>query len=155
MARKVKVEIIENGKVLESAVAYTWMSFLNGSWTKKRPTRPGKYIIANRAGRVVGEVFVFFDAETEELAIRIRDGALCKIKEFEDQNVWWWSSPMPLLMPIAVPRSVDDLPSTDELFGTAQDRKNRARLRQLRDEGKITGDPPKARLRSVEDTSVN
>jgi hypothetical protein len=152
--RKVKVEISENGKVLESAVACTWTNFLNGRWSKDRPTRPGKYIIANRAGRVTGEVFVFFDAETEELAVRIRDGALCKIKEIEEQGIWWWSIPMPLLMPIAVPRNgVDDFPNSEEMFGSPEERQNRARLRQLRDEGKITKKPGKPHLEAVKDVT--
>jgi len=107
------------------------MAFLNGKWTRERPTRPGKYIIANRSGRVVGEVFVFYDAESDDLAVRIRDGALCKIKEFEDQHVWWWTNPMPLLMPIGVPQVLTDLPTREEVLGTPEEHEARARVRAL------------------------
>ena len=131
--RKVKVEIIEDGKVLESAVAHTWTGFLNGGWTKERPERPGKYIIANRAGRVTGEVFVFFDAETKELTVRVRDGALCKIKELEDQTIWWWSRPMPLLMPLAVPRKLGERLTEEDLFGTPEEIENRRKWIQERE----------------------
>lgn len=133
MGRRVEVRITENGKPVAPAIAASWMSFLNGKWTRERPTRPGKYIIANRSGRVVGEVFVFYDAETDDLAVRIRDGALCKIKEFEDQHVWWWSNPMPLLMPISVPPVLNDLPTREEVLGSKEEWETRAKVRAMRE----------------------
>ena len=135
--RRVEVKITENGKVLDSSVACSWQAFLNGHWSKDRPTRPGKYMIANRAGRIVGEVFVFFDAETEQLVMRIRDGALCKIKEFEDDNVFWWSSPFPIFMPIPVPKDLNNLPTKDEALGSQEEWIARKKLRGIRDSGKL------------------
>ncbi len=80
-----------------------WTAFLNGRWTRERPTKPGKYVIANSAGRVTGEVFVFYDSEIGDLTVRVRDSALCTIKELKEPGIWLWSKPMPQLMPIAVP----------------------------------------------------
>lgn len=133
MARKVKVEIIEDGKVLESAVALSWMAFLNGKWTKERPERPGKYVIANRAGRVTGEVFVFYDAETKELTARVRDGALCTIKELDGEHIWWWSRAMPQLMPAAVPRKLGERVTEEDLFGTPSEIENHRKWLQQRE----------------------
>lgn len=155
--RKVEVRIFENGKVLDSSVACSWTAFLNGHWTKDRPTRPGKYMIANRAGRIVGEVFVFFDAVTEELVMRIRDGALCKIKEFDDTNVFWWTSPMPIFMPIPVPRDVSNLPNQEEALGSQEEWVARKKLRGIRDSGKLYDSDNVAYLpgAGIADSSVN
>ena len=100
---RIEVRAFENGKLTSSAVAHMWTAFLNGRWTRERPSRPGKYIIANCTGRVTGEVFVFFDEESRELTVHIRDGALCKIEELKDSNIWWWSKSMPQLMPLPAP----------------------------------------------------
>ena len=108
---RIDVRAFENGKLIGSAVAAMWAAFLNGRWTHERPSQPGKYLIANRVGRVVGEVFVFHDAELGGLAVRIRDSALCTIKELDEPGIWWWSKPMPYLMPLAVPGAVGHRPA--------------------------------------------
>jgi len=107
---RIEVRAFENGKPIQSAVAHMWTTFLNGRWTRERPTKPGKYVIANSAGRVTGEVFVFYDSEIGDLTARVRDGALCSIKELDESAIWWWSKPMPQLMPVAVPKEVSARP---------------------------------------------
>ena len=108
--QRIEVRAWESGRQLDSAVARMWAAFLNGRWTRERPTRPGKYLIANRDGRVAGEVFVFYDSEIGDLAVRVRDGALCKIKELDEPGLWWWSNAMPYLMPLAVPKDESTRP---------------------------------------------
>jgi hypothetical protein len=103
---RIDVRALVNGKPIDSAVAAMWTAFLNGRWTRERPTKPGKYVIANSAGRVTGEVFVFYDSEIGDLTVRVRDSALCTVKELKEEGIWWWSKPMPQLMPIAVPKEV-------------------------------------------------
>lgn len=122
---KIQLRAFENGKPLLSTIARAWTDFLNGSWIKHAPSLPGKYLIANKMGRVTGEVFVFFDAESGGLAVRIRDGALCSIKELDDLHAyWWWSKPMPLVMPVAVPVEVRN-PVREKPKPTASGPRNR------------------------------
>jgi hypothetical protein len=49
--RRVEVRVWEGPVLVASAVAQEWSDFLNGCWTRVKPRRPGKYVIANIAGR--------------------------------------------------------------------------------------------------------
>jgi len=150
--RKVKVLLLENGRPVESAVACTWTNFLNGHWTKDRPTRQGKFMIANKAGRVVGEVFVFFDLEVDDLCVRVRDGALCKLHEMTEKDIWWWSEAVPLYMPVSPPRAWSDGLSQEDMWGTKEEVAARKRCMDLRDQGLLTPDG-EPRLMVVESPS--
>lgn len=99
--RKFEVMLREGDQVVDSPVAHSWTAFLNGRWVREKPHKPGKYVIGNKNGRVLGEVFVYF--YNNDLVMSIRDGALCKLKELQG-DFWWWSVRMPQHMPIEVPR---------------------------------------------------
>lgn len=99
--RKFKVLLMEGDEEIDSPIAHSWAAFLNGHWVSEKPNKPGKYMIGNKNGRVLGEVFVYF--YKDELVMSIRDGALCKLKELKG-DFWWWSRRMPQHMPIEVPR---------------------------------------------------
>ena len=93
--------MFEEGKEVRHPVAMSWTAFLNGRWVREKPRKPGKYIIGNRNGRVLGEVFVYH--YQHELVMSVRDGALCKLRELKG-DFWWWSVRMPGHMPMEVPR---------------------------------------------------
>lgn len=102
--RRFEVKLVKNGKPIKSEVASCWAGFLNGHWIREKPTKPGKYVIGNNNGRVLGEVFAYF--YQDELVFSVRDGALCRLKELTGE-FWWWSVPMPREMPFDVPRVID------------------------------------------------
>ena len=45
----------EDGNPTTDLETAQWTDFLNGTWTKERPTAPGVYPLANRDGQIVGE----------------------------------------------------------------------------------------------------
>ncbi|MCK9461715.1 MAG: hypothetical protein M0R80_18960 [Proteobacteria bacterium] len=139
---RIEVRAFENGKPIQSAVAAMWTAFLNGRWTRDRPTKPGKYVIANRNGRVAGEVFVFYDSEIGDLTVRVRDSALCSIKELDEPGIWWWSKPMPQLMPLAAPKEVGvrphSRPAAKLKHVTCETTEVRERARRYEDERRRT-----------------
>jgi len=100
--KRFEVVLVENDNIVDSPVAHSWAAFLNGEWRSQKPNKPGKYMIGNQNGRVLGEVFVYH--YKNELVMSIRDGAMCKLKELKG-DFWWWSARMPQHMPIEVPRA--------------------------------------------------
>ncbi len=103
--RRFKVSMFDEGKEIRHPVSASWTAFLNGHWVREKPRKPGKYVIGNKRGRVLGEVFVYF--YKDELVMSVRDGALCKLRELTG-DFWWWSVRMPRHMPLEVPRWVDE-----------------------------------------------
>ena len=103
--REVRVALHVDGTPVDSEVADAWAKFLNGGWTRTSPTEPGRYLVANPCGDVVGEVFVFWDVEAKILGIRGRHLALCTVNILTDQGIWWWNVRVPEGMPSSPPRS--------------------------------------------------
>ncbi len=83
----------EGGEVGQyaDAVSCTWTGFLNGRWTKDEPTRPGKYLVADRQGVQCGEIVFYLDQ------------ASGKIRSTNKWGGWFWSRPMPPT-PVSAPR---------------------------------------------------
>jgi hypothetical protein len=65
------------------AVSCTWTGYLNGHWTQDKPTRPGRYLVATRDGRLAG-VIVFY-----------RDKVTGGVTSTNTWGGWFWSFPMP------------------------------------------------------------
>jgi hypothetical protein len=62
----------------------TWTAFLNGTWTRERPIRPGRYRIASMDGILVGEIVAVRDrAEPNRLVLS------------QEWASWFWSFPTP------------------------------------------------------------
>jgi hypothetical protein len=95
------------GMEIASHVPAAWSNFLNGHWVKTPPTRPGRYLIAHKSGRVSGEAFVY---ESEgKLVVSHRESALHPL--VGSWLGWWWSAPMPPVMPLKPPVWVEEDPT--------------------------------------------
>lgn len=105
--KEFKVTMLVDGKAKDSPIPHAWACFLNGHWTTEKPTKPGKYMIANTQGRVLGEVFVFW--QEGDLSVQVRDGAFCRLRNLQGRY-FWWSARMPQVMPQRVP----DMESLEE-----------------------------------------
>jgi len=98
--RKFEVKMLVDGVEKDSPIPHAWACFLNGHWQREMPAKPGKYMVGNEQGRVLGEVFVFHQGG--ELVVQVRDGAFCKLRNLRG-TYFWWSARMPAIMPQRVP----------------------------------------------------
>lgn len=77
--------------MIDSEVAFAWAKFLDGHWTRERPTKPGYYPTASvKSGEVDGTI-----PSMTVLAYEL-DG---EIRFTQPWGGWWWSEPLPLLPP--------------------------------------------------------
>ncbi len=98
---------IETGKPLpKDAETSSWTYFLQGEWTREVPRRPGKYPIANVKGAVIGEAYLYRKEVGGPMHIASRKTALHDLSGGWDG--WWWSRPMPSIMPHRVPNQLPD-----------------------------------------------
>jgi hypothetical protein len=82
------------------AVSLDWAQFLQGHYTREKPTVKGRYIAVSDEGMPVGEVFCYKD--------KVGDLQVCFRVSVSDDIVdgyegWIWSEPIPDRLPEMVP----------------------------------------------------
>jgi len=61
--------------------------FVEGQWQREKPTIPGNFFVANRAGTPVGIIKLRRNKKTKEL----------ETIDCLSWGGWWWSEPVPPL----------------------------------------------------------
>ena len=85
----------EKGNASTSFVQHAWSKYLNGDWTKKMPSKPGRYTVAHRSGRICGEVLIQ------------EDGGVMRLAHTDDGwDGWYWNEPIPTVLPDDFPLGI-------------------------------------------------